>query len=75
MGVWGRMRDASDTRKRELGRGLFFEVAEGNVGEFGGEAGEVGEITFFGGGFGGEEEFVVADGEMVEQIFLFTEGF
>ena len=59
----------------ELRRGLFFEVAASNVDEVGGEAGEVIKIIFGGGGFGGEEEFVVADGEMVEQIFLFTEGF
>ena len=59
----------------ESGGGLFFEVAAGDADEFGGEAGEVGEITFFGGAFGSQEEFVVANGEMVEQIFLFTEGF
>ena len=62
----------------ESGRGLFFqgfdETASG-VDELGGEAGEVVKIIFLGGAFGGEEEFVVADGQMVEQIFLFTEGF
>jgi hypothetical protein len=28
-------------------------------------------VKLLGGAFGGQEEFVVADGEMVEQIFLF----
>ena len=57
-----------NTRKRESGRGLFFEGFDetaGNAGEFGGEAGEVVKILFLGGGFGGEEKFVMFDGEFV----------
>jgi hypothetical protein len=64
-----------NTRKRESGRGLFFEVAAGNADEVLGETGKIVKLIGLSGGFGGEEDFVVADGEMVEQVSLVAQGF
>lgn len=54
---------------------LTFEIAAGGADEVLGEPGQVLKLTFLGGAFSSEEDFVVADGQIIEQIFLFTQGF
>ena len=55
-----------NTRKRESGRGLFFEVAAGNADEVGGEAGEFEKVSLFAGGLGGEVDFEMLEEKMIE---------